>query len=325
SSDERGAEVVEAGDLGGPSGEEAGVDESGDGRADRDGGDDGDAEDGAGVSCREGASWLGDEDDAVRPEVGEGDEGVATPVSGQRLDGGCAPGVDDGHGVARAFQAGDGEARSGGEGMVGSRQRTGGAEESGHGSRVVGEQTRWGVAGSVKGEGGGDGRCARAAAGADEGDGRGHGVLLRGGQCWSSDLGAEVRGGGESDSADAVADAGWGRDGVAVSQGRSLEAEPVEADDPRGGEVDDGRAGGGVDQADVAGAARGDAVASGSADAARPGDDPVAWGQFEAGGGDGRAGEPSGGAEGRAGEEVQIAGFAPGGGEQNKLVGRAWE
>src|SRR5581483_2603093 len=124
SSDERGAEVVEAGDLGGPSGEEAGVDESGDGRADRDGGDDGDAEDGAGVSCGEGASGLGEEDDAGRPEVGEGDEGgegevagaaddgVATPVSGQRLDGGCAPGVDDGHGVARAFQAGDGEARS---------------------------------------------------------------------------------------------------------------------------------------------------------------------------------------------------------------------
>ena len=63
--------------------------------------------------------------------------------------------------------------------------------------------------------------------------------------------------GGESEeAAHASAGAGWGEDGVAVGQRGSLEAGPVEADGAGVGEVDDGAAGG-VDQADVARAARG--------------------------------------------------------------------
>ena len=76
-------------------------------------------------------------------------------------------------------------------------------------------------------------------------------------------------------------------------------------------EVDDGAAGGGVDQADVARAARGDAVTARPADAVGSGDDPVAGSQLEVASGDGRAGEPPGGAEPGAGEEVEFAGFAP--------------
>src|SRR5260370_1303334 len=69
-----------------------------------------------------------------------------------------------------------------------------------------------------------------------------------------------------------------------------------------------------------AGAGRREGVTAGWAESGGSGDDPVSGGQFEVAGRDGRASEPAGSAEPRAGEEVEVAGFAPGGGEEGEFV-----
>src|SRR5688500_16682597 len=80
-------QVVECRDLGGLSGQQAGVDEAGYGGPDGNGGDDRDPEDGAGIAGGEGAARFGDQDDAVGVEVGQRDEGGEGEVAGTADDG----------------------------------------------------------------------------------------------------------------------------------------------------------------------------------------------------------------------------------------------
>src|SRR5687768_12374160 len=141
------------------------------------------------------------------------------------------------------------------------------------------------------------------------------------GRARSGDLGTEAGGRGEPQAPDSPPDAGWGGDGVAVGERGLLEVGPAEADGGGGGEVNDGAAGGGVDQADIAGTARGHPVSAGAADAAGSRHDAVARGQFEVAGGDTGPGELAGGAKCGAGEEVELAGFGPRGGEEDEFVG----
>ena len=307
------AQVAEAGDLGRSSGEKPGVDQAGDRRPDRHGGHDRDTEDHTGIGGGERPARLGDEDDAVGSELrqrhkgGQGevagatDHGVSPAVGGKRLGGadGWAS-VNNGHGVLRSVEAGDREPGPDGEGMGGSRDRPGRAQEPGHGGRVMGEEGGGDVLGGVKGEDRGDGRCARASAGAEQGDGSIHGgflsVRVRGsGQAPVTSRPA--RGGeGDSDRADALTEAGGGRGGVAVAEPGVGEVGSGEAEDPGGGEVDNDGLAVGRDEPDVAGATFGDAESAGSGHPSRSGDDPVSHREVEVAGSGGGSGEPAGGA-----------------------------